>query len=123
MVCRRTNIPTLPRGSHYSNVMLIRNSGVRYLFGIAHNKTQRVGNNGSKTRSEKEAIPPVSRFHSPLYDGDLPHAIGSPSLSVPFLIAVAMPMKAIKYDLGMVVDPGWRGLRPTDYQTRSTAAA
>jgi hypothetical protein len=103
--------------------MLIRNSGVRYLFGITHNKTQRVGKNGSKTRSEKETTPPVSRFHSPLYDGNLPHAVGSPSPSVPFLIAVAIPMEAIKYDLGMVVDPGWRVLRPTDCETRSTAAA
>ena len=105
MVCRCTNKPILPRGGHGSNVVLIRNSGVRDLFGIAHNQTQRVGKNGSKTQSEKETIPPVLRFHSPLYDGDLPHAVGSPSPSVPFPIAVAISMNAIKYELGMGVDP------------------
>ena len=107
MVFRCTNIPIPPRGDHDPNVGPIRNSGpgTRYLFGIAHNQTQRVGKNGSKTQSEKETIPPVLRFHSPLYDGDLPHAVGSPSPSVPFPIAVAISMNAIKYELGMGVDP------------------
>jgi hypothetical protein len=82
MVCRRTNIPILPRGGHGSNVMLIRNSGVRYLLAIAHNLTQWVGKNESKTQSEKETIPLTSRFRSLLYDGDPPHAVGSSSPSV-----------------------------------------
>ena len=107
MVCRRTNIPILPRGGHGSNVMLIRNSGVRYLLAIAHNLSQWVGKNESKTQSEKETIPLTSRFRSLLYDGDPPHAVGSSSPSVPFLIAVAIPMKTIRYDSEMVVDPGW----------------
>jgi hypothetical protein len=56
-----------------TNVELIRNSGARYLFGIAHNQAQRVGKNEGKARSEKETLPPASRFHSPLHGGVLSH--------------------------------------------------
>jgi hypothetical protein len=94
--CRYINMPILPRGNHGSNAALIRNSGARYLFGIAHNQTQRVRKNESKTRSEKETIPLASRFRSPPYSGNLPHAVCSSGPSVPFPIAVAIPMKTIK---------------------------
>jgi hypothetical protein len=68
-----------------------------------------VGKHESKTRSEKETIPLAWRFHSPLHDGDLPHTVGSPSPSVPFPIAAAIPMKAVRYRWWIRVGEGYDG--------------
>jgi hypothetical protein len=104
MVCRCIRISILPRGDRGSDVTLIRNSGAKYLFGIAHNQAQRVGKNESKARSEKETVPLASRFYSPLH-GSVPappHAVsgGPPSPSVPFLIPVAIPTMAERKSAG-----------------------
>jgi hypothetical protein len=79
-----------PRGDHGSSVALVHNSGARYLFGGAHNQTQRVRKNESKTWSEKDY---TFRVADPLST-----AWWCPAsrrwyieLSVPFLIAVAIP--------------------------------
>jgi hypothetical protein len=102
MVCRCIRISILPRGDRGSDITLIRNSGAKYLFGIAHNETQRVGKNENKAWSEKEIVPLASWFYSPLH-GSVPappHAVGPPSPSVPLLIAVATPTMAERKSAG-----------------------
>ena len=97
VVCRYINIPILPRGDHGSKVALIRNSGARYLFGITDNQTHWVGKNEGETQSEKKTTLLALRFRSPPYGDDLPHTGCPSSPSALFPIAVAIPMKTIRW--------------------------
>ena len=49
MACQYLNTDPMP-------VALIHEAGTRYLFRVAHNETQQVGKDESKTRSEKEIV-------------------------------------------------------------------